>query len=79
MGITSSLIIFAAGAILKFAVVVNSTHFNLNTIGVILMIVGAVGFVLSLIFWASWGGFGGYRRERTVVSNGTTYRDREVV
>ncbi|HEY3843277.1 MAG TPA: hypothetical protein VGL48_08490 [Acidimicrobiales bacterium] len=79
MGIVSSLVIFAAGAILRFAVVVNSTHFNVNTIGVILMIVGAVGFVLSLIFWASWGGFGGYRRERTIVTDGSTYRDREVV
>jgi hypothetical protein len=79
MGIVSSLVVFAAGAILRFAVVVNSTHFNVNTIGVILMIVGAVGFVISLIFWASWGGFGGYRRERTVVTDGATYRDREVV
>jgi type III secretory pathway component EscT len=79
MGIVSSLVLFAAGAILKFAVVVNSTHFNLNTIGVILMIVGAVGFVLSLIFWASWGGFGGTRRERTIITTDSGYRDREVV
>jgi hypothetical protein len=31
---------------------------NLNTVGVVLMLVGAVGLVLSLIFWSSWGGFG---------------------
>src|SRR5580700_7782964 len=78
VGIVSSLVVFAAGAILRFAVSVSSTHFNVNTIGVILMIVGAVGFVLSLIFWASWGGFGGYRRERTVIERDPMYRDHDV-
>ena len=33
-------------------------------IGWILMVVGAIGVLLSLIFWSSWGGFGG---RRTVV------------
>ena len=67
MGVGSSIVVFAVGAILRFAVSVSSSHFNVATIGVILMIVGAVGFVLSLVFWSSWGGFGGYRRERTIV------------
>jgi hypothetical protein len=78
MGIVSSLVIFAAGAIMRFAVSVSSTHFNVQTIGVILMIVGAVGFVLSLIFWASWGGFGGYRSERTVIERDPVHGDRTV-
>jgi uncharacterized membrane protein YidH (DUF202 family) len=78
MGIGSSIVVFAVGAILRFAVTVSSTHFNVHTIGVILMIVGAVAFVLSVIFWSSWGGFGGRRRERTVVSSdGYTTRERE--
>jgi hypothetical protein len=76
MGIASSLVIFAAGAVLRFAVAVNSIHFNVHTIGVILMIVGAVGLVLSLIFWTSWGGLGGYRRERTIIEHDPVYRDR---
>ena len=79
MGIVSSLVIFAAGAILRFAVVVNSTHFNINAIGVILMVVGAVGLVLSIIFWASWGGFGVNRRSRTIITDEPVYRDRHVV
>jgi len=33
---------------------------------VILLVVGAIGVVLSLIFWSSWGGFGGSRRERII-------------
>ncbi|MHB8437944.1 MAG: DUF6458 family protein [Acidimicrobiales bacterium] len=86
MGIGTSLVVFAIGAILRFAVAVSSSHFNVGTIGVILMIVGAVGFVISLFFWSTWGGFGGggYRRDRTVVRNdgvggAVTYRDREIV
>ncbi len=66
MGVATSLVIFAVGAILEFATTVHSTNFNVQTIGVILMIVGAVGFVMSLIFWASWGGFGGRHRSRSV-------------
>ncbi len=27
-------------------------------VGVILMIVGAIGLLVSLVFWSSWGGFG---------------------
>jgi hypothetical protein len=58
MGIGVSLILIAAGAILTFAVHATSGTFNLHTIGIILMVVGAVGAVTSMIFWSSWGGFG---------------------
>lgn len=76
MGISTSIVVFAVGAILRFATTVQSSNFNLHTIGVILMVVGAVGFVVSLIFWASWGGFGGRsRRSRTVHH----YPDRTIV
>ena len=54
MGLGTSIVLIAAGAILRFAVSVTTTGFNLHTIGVILMIVGAVGLVLSIIFWSSW-------------------------
>ena len=66
MGVTTSIILFAIGAILKFATTVHSSSFNIQTIGVILMVVGVVGFLISLAFWASWGGFGGTSRRRTV-------------
>ena len=59
MGLGTSLFLIAVGAILDFAVKVTTNGVNLHTIGAILMIVGAVGVVLSLIFWSSWGGFGG--------------------
>ena len=73
MGIGTSLFLIAVGAILDFAVHPTNSHgFDINTIGMILMAVGAVGLILSLLFWNSWGGFnraGG----RTVVRD--TYVD----
>jgi hypothetical protein len=72
MGISTSLILIAAGAILKWAVSATTAGINLNTVGVVLMVVGAVGLVLSLIFWSSWGGFGSRAGEGTVVREDTT-------
>jgi hypothetical protein len=31
------------------------------------MVVGAVGLVLSLVFWSTWGGFGGSSTRSTTV------------
>jgi hypothetical protein len=50
MRLGSSLLLIAVGAILRFAVSVHTSGFNIHTIGLILMIVGGVGFVISL-FW----------------------------
>ena len=74
MGIGVSVLLIAVGAVLDFAINVQNTNgVNINTIGVILMIVGAIGLVLSLVFWNSWGGFG----RRTYVEEGpVTYRRR---
>lgn len=68
MGITTSLLLVAAGAIMRFAVTAQASGFSVHTVGVILMIVGIVGAILSIGFWASWGGFG----RRTVVESRTT-------
>jgi hypothetical protein len=54
MGLGSSLFLIAVGAILRFAITVTTNGVNLHTIGVILMIVGAVGFVVSLFWMAVW-------------------------
>jgi hypothetical protein len=59
VGVGVSLIMIAVGAILLWVV-------GLGVIGGILLGVGILGVVLSLLFWSTWGGFGG-RRERTVV------------
>ncbi len=68
-GLVASIIAFAVGAILDFAVTVspNQHGFNIHTVGVILMIVGVVGAILSLIpFFAG----SGPRRHRTIVDDG---------
>ncbi len=62
MGISASLILSAVGAILIWAVKATSSGFNIHTAGVILLVVGIIGFVISLIFWSTWGGFGGATR-----------------
>lgn len=58
MGITVSLLVAAAGAVLIWAVTATVSGLNVNTVGVILLIVGVIGFIVSLFFWSSWGGFG---------------------
>jgi hypothetical protein len=67
-GLVISLIIFAVGAILDFAVTVSPYQhgFNVRTVGIILMIVGAVGAVLSLVGYL----FAGTSRRRTIVDDG---------
>ncbi len=74
MGISTSLILVAVGAILKWAVTASVSGVNLETVGVVLMIVGAVGLVLSLIFWSSWGGFGTRNTTTVVRDEPTMYR-----
>jgi uncharacterized membrane protein len=69
-GAVVSIVMIAVGAILDFAVVESPYQhgFNINTVGVIFMIVGAVGLFLSLLFGLI-GGLG-YRRHRTIVDDG---------
>ena len=76
MGIGASLFLIALGAILAFAVNVEAEGFDINTIGIILLIVGVLGGVLSMIFWSSWGGWG--NRRDTVVHTDRV-REREVI
>jgi hypothetical protein len=59
MGTAVSLLVIAVGAIMVWAINTTASGFSIHTVGVILMVVGAVGLVLSIIFWSSWGGFGG--------------------
>ena len=68
MALGTSLFLIAVGAILRYAVSDSLSGVDIPTIGLILMIVGVVGLVISLVFLSS------LRRgtsERTVV------RDRE--
>jgi phosphate/sulfate permease len=70
MGIGVSIFLIAVGAILTFALETDAEGVNLDTVGVILMIVGIVGILLSMLVFGSWRED---RRDRTVV------RERDVI
>ena len=67
MGIGVSLLLIAVGAVLIWAVHATVSGIDIHTIGWILLAVGAIGALLSLIFWSSWGGVGGPADRRRVV------------
>ena len=78
MGVGVSLLLIAAGAILTWAVSAEGSGIDLNTVGVILMVVGGIGLVLSLVFWSSWGGFGTHRKAVESGPGGTTVTEERV-
>ena len=55
MGIGTSIFLIALGAILKFAVTATVSGIELSTVGVILMIVGAIGLAVSLMLMSRAG------------------------
>jgi protein-S-isoprenylcysteine O-methyltransferase Ste14 len=61
VGIGGSIFLIVVGAILTFAVDVSLSGLDLNVVGVVLMLAGAVGLILTLWFWNS--------RRRTVVTS----------
>lgn len=63
MGIGISVFLLAVGAILAFAIDVAVAGVNLDTVGIILMVVGGIGLLFSLLAMSSLSG----RRSDTVV------------
>jgi len=70
MGLGVGIILAAVGAVLAFAVNTEVSGVNIHTVGWILLIAGIVGILLSLIFWSSWAGPGGFTRRRTTYDEG---------
>jgi hypothetical protein len=78
MGISLSVFLIAVGALLAWAIDAQAGA-DVRAAGVILVVVGVMGFVASLVFWSSWGGFG--RRDSAGASGQNTTmveRDRPV-
>jgi len=65
MTIAAAILLIAVGAILKFATNVHVQGVSLDTVGLILMIAGAAGLVLSFLQDAIWS-----RRRRDEVPPG---------
>jgi Domain of unknown function (DUF6458) len=70
MGIGTSIFLIALGAILKYAVTASADGININTVGLILMIVGIAGLIISFLWMTVWAD----RQRDAVVA-----RDRDVV
>jgi hypothetical protein len=62
-----SLFFLAVGAILTFAIETTVEGVDLDTVGVILMVIGLLGMLFSLVLWDSWGP-GSFRRDDEVVT-----------
>jgi hypothetical protein len=50
----TSIFLIAVGAILRYAVTATVSGISIHTVGLILMIVGIVGVVLSLFWMIAW-------------------------
>lgn len=71
MGIGASIFLLALGAILAFAVDASVSGLDINVIGIILMVCGALGLVLTMLVFG--------RRDRVgVVEDRVVTRDRDV-
>ena len=62
--IGTSLVLIAVGAILKYAVTADLSGIDIQTVGVILMLIGILGLILSLLYTFVWSE---RARERRVV------------
>jgi hypothetical protein len=73
MQIGTSLLLIAVGAILRWAVTANVKGFDIQTAGVVLLVVGIVGLVISL-FWMTF--LSGDRRREPEAYEGPPVRER---
>jgi hypothetical protein len=82
MYIGSSIFLIALGAILKFAVTATVAGIDLQAAGIILMVVGVMGLVISLALMTVWSdrrrGADVVERDRVVERDPVVERDRPV-
>ncbi len=69
----TSLLLIAVGAILRYAVTTTVSGIDLQTVGLVLMIVGIVGLILSLLWFGVWAD-----RRREVAPVEREVRDRDL-
>jgi hypothetical protein len=78
-GFTVGVILIAVGAILVWGVTEDASGINIDAVGWILMIVGAVAALLSVIFWSGATRGVGYRRREYVEGEPVPRRTRRRV
>jgi hypothetical protein len=67
VGIGASIVLLAVGAVMTFALEVSTEGIDLDTVGIILMIAGGLGLLISLLFWSDVAPFGSRTAGRTFV------------
>jgi Domain of unknown function (DUF6458) len=65
MQIGTSILLIAIGAVLRYAVTDTLSWINIQTVGLILMIAGILGLIISLLYMALWADRTAPPRERT--------------
>ena len=70
MGIGTSILLIGVGAILKYAITAHVSGINIHTAGLILMILGGLGLLLSLFWMTIWAD-----RRHAVVADRTVVTD----
>ena len=75
MGIGFSLFLFVVGAVLTFALDVNMSGFSLDTVGIILMVGGLLGLLLSALLLSS---LSPWSRRRTVAGGDRVVEERRI-
>ena len=73
MPLGTSIFLIAVGAILRYAVTATVSGISIHTVGLILMIVGIAGVVLSLLYMLAWSPRRGVPADRVVERD--TYRE----
>ena len=74
MGLGTSILLIAAGAILRYAITTHVSGVDIDVVGLILMIVGAVGLFLSVLWMTIWAD-----RRRAGYADRAVVRERDVV
>ena len=72
MGLGTSIVLIAVGAILKYAVTFEDVGIDIQVVGTILLIIGILGLVISVIYM-----FMSNRSSRTPSSDRTAVQDRD--
>jgi hypothetical protein len=78
-GFGTSLMLIAVGAVLAFAVNYQTSGIDINTVGVILMVVGLVGVLMSLMFMGGFDWFGAQTTRHVHEGPSAVTHEREVV
>lgn len=73
MGIGASIFLLAIGAILAFAVDVQTTGFDISIIGIILMVAGAVGLLMTVLIFGKRDRSGVADQDRTITRERDVY------